>query len=142
MHKLIPNLTSLGCIDFPGYKYYQRENSITYTYSDRLKDINSVLEKILEYYKKNNIYETYKSELEYMYVRYMFATYIKRLAKAKDKQRFKDGVSYSLNCVNNNFPNYKKNIYLNGKGFKNFYLKNFNRYLARLIYYLEKNKMN
>ena len=47
MHKLIPNLTSLGYMDFPGYKYYQRENSITYTYSDKLKDINSVLEKIL-----------------------------------------------------------------------------------------------
>lgn len=142
IHNLIPNLTSLGYLNFSGYKYYQRENSITYTYSDKLKDINFVLEKILEYYKKNNIYEIYASELEYMYVRYMFATYIKRLAKTKNKQKFKNGIQYSLNCVKTNFPNYKKNIYLNKNGFKNLYLKNFNTFLAKIIFYLEKNKMN
>lgn len=142
MHKLIPNLTSLGYLDFPGYKYYQRENSITYTYSDKLKDINFVLEKILEYYKKNDLYSVYKAELEYIYVRYMFATYIKRLAKSKDKQKFNNGIKYSLNCVNKTFPNYKKNIYINKSGLKNLYLKNFNKFLAKIIYYLEKNKMN
>lgn len=142
MHKLIPNLTSLGYLDFPGYKYYQRENSITYTYSDKLKDINFVLEKILEYYKKNDLYSVYKAELEYIYVRYMFATYIKRLAKSKDKQKFNNGIKYSLNCVNKTFPNYKENIYINKSGFKNLYLKNFNKFLAKIIYYLEKNKMN
>ena len=142
MHKLIPNITSLGYLDFPGYKYYQRENSITYTYSDKLKDINFVLEKILEYYKKNDLYSIYKSELEYIYVRYMFATYIKRLAKTKNKQKFNDGILYSLNCVNKTFPNYKENIYINKGGFKNLYLKNFNKFLAKIIYYLEKNKMN
>lgn len=142
MHKLIPNLTSLGYLDFPGYKYYQRENSITYTYSDKLKDINFVLEKILEYYKKNNLYSIYKAELEYIYARYMFATYIKRLAKSKDRQKFNNGIKYSLNCVNKTFPNYKKNIYINKSGLKNLYLKNFNKFLAKIIYYLEKNKMN
>lgn len=142
MHKLIPNLTSLGYLDFPGYKYYQRENSITYTYSDKLKDINFVLEKILEYYKKNDLYSVYKAELEYIYVRYMFATYIKRLAKSKDMQKFNNGIKYSLNCVNKTFPNYKKNIYINKSGLKNLYLKNFNKFLAKIIYYLEKNKMN
>ncbi len=142
MHKLVPNLTSLGYLDFPGYKYYQRENSITYTYSDKLKDINFVLEKILEYYKKNDLYSIYKSELEYIYVRYMFATYIKRIAKTKNKQKFNDGILYSLNCVNKTFPNYKKNIYINKSGLKNLYLKNFNNFLAKIIYYLEKNKMN
>lgn len=142
MHKLIPNLTSLGYLNFPGYKYYQRENSITYTYSDKLKDINFVLEKILEYYKKNDLYSIYKSELEYIYVRYMFATYIKRLAKTKNKQKFNNGIIYSLDCVNKTFPNYKENIYINKSGFKNLYLKNFNKFLAKIIYYLEKNKMN
>ena len=142
MHKLVPNLMSLGYLNFPGYKYYQRENSITYTYSDKLKDINFVLEKILEYYKKNDLYSIYKSELEYIYVRYMFATYIKRLAKTKNKQKFNNGIIYSLDCVNETFPNYKENIYINKSGFKNLYLKNFNKFLAKIIYYLEKNKMN
>ncbi len=142
LHKLIPNLKSIAHIDFAGYKYYQRENSITYTYSEKLIDIHFVMESILKYYKEENFFEDYKNELEYMYVRYMYATYLKRLSKSKDKKRFKEGVEFAISEVNKNFPNYKKNIYLNRSGFKNMYLKNFNKILANMIYHLEKNKMN
>lgn len=142
LHKLIPNLKSIAHIDFAGYEYYQRENSITYTYSEKLIDIHFVMESILKYYKKANFFDDYRDELEYMYVRYMYATYIKRLSKSKDKNRFNEGVKFVISEVNKNFPDYKKNKYLNGKGFKSFYLKNFNKVLANMIYYLEKNKMN
>ncbi len=143
LYKLIPHLNSIGYVDDCFYQYIQRENSITYTYSDKLTNINLVMEKILEYYKKKGFYDEYKNELEYIYVRYMFATYIKRLSKAKDKKRFKQGVEFAIECVNKNFPNYKKNIYLNQrKCFKNIYLKNFNKLLAKMVYCAEKNKMN
>lgn len=141
-HKLIPNLKSIAFINYSGYKYYQRENSITYTYSDRLFNINLVMEKILLYYKASNIFEEYKDELEYMYIRYMFATYIKRLAKTKDRKKFKDGIKIAKKKVKDTFPNYKKNKYLNNKSGKNLYLKYFNKTFANIIYILEKNKMN
>lgn len=142
LHKLIPNLKSIAHIDFAGYEYYQRENSITYTYSEKLIDIHFVMESILKYYKDANFFDKYKDELEYMYVRYMYATYIKRLSKSKDKIRFNEGVDFVISEVNKNFPDYKKNKYLNGKGFKSLYLKHFNKFLANAIYCLEKNKMN
>lgn len=142
LHKLIPNLKSIAHINFAGYEYYQRENSITYTYSEKLIDIHFVMESILEYYRQANFFEEYRNELEYMYVRYMYATYVKRLAKSKDKKRFKDGVEFAISEVNKNFPDYKKNVYLNGKGFKNLYLRSFNKGLANIIYHFEKNKMN
>lgn len=142
LHKLIPNLKSIAHVDFAGYEYYQRENSITYTYSEKLIDIHFVMESILKYYKDANFYDEYKEELEYMYVRYMYATYIKRLSKSKDKKRFNEGVKFVISEVNKNFPDYKKNKYLNSSGFKGLYLKSFNKILANMIYYLEKNKMN
>lgn len=142
LHKLIPNLKSMAHIDFAGYEYYQRENSITYTYSEKLIDIHFVMESILKYYKDAKFFDEYKDELEYMYVRYMYATYIKRLSKSKDKKRFNEGVDFVISEVNKNFPDYKKNKYLNGKGFKSLYLKRFNKLLANAIYCLEKNKMN
>lgn len=142
LHKLIPNLKSIAHIDFAGYEYYQRENSITYTYSEKLIDIHFVMESILKYYRDANFFDKYKDELEYMYVRYMYATYIKRLSKSKDKKRFNEGVDFVISEVNKNFPDYKKNKYLNGKGFKSLYLKHFNKLLANAIYCLEKNKMN
>lgn len=140
-YKIIPQINSIAKIDFPGYKYFQRENSITYTFSDRLNQIHSVMDSILEYYKIQSLYDTYKDELEYIFVRYSFATYIKRLAKAKDKKKFNDGIRFVKSRVNEVFPNYKKNKYLHS-GIKSFYLRNFNNFFAYLIFYLEKNKMN
>jgi len=140
-YKIISSIKSIAKIDYPGYKYFQRENSITYTYSERLNEIHGVMDKILSYYRQTNIYETYKDELEYIFVRYSFATYIKRLAKTNDREKFKNGIKLVKERVMKKFPNYKKNIYLSSGG-KNFYIKHFNKLFANLIYYTEKNKMN
>lgn len=141
LYKLIPYLNSIAYVDETLYQYIQRENSITYTYTDKLLDINKMLNKLVEFYDKKALNE-YKDELEYIYVRYMLATYVKRLAKSKDRKRFKEGTEYAKQCVNRKFPNYKKNKYINNNGFKSFYLKYFNNFFADMIYYLEKNKMN
>lgn len=141
LYKIIPSLKSIAKIDYPGYKYYQREKSVTYTYSDRLKDINNVLEKLLDYYNEAGLYKEYRDELEYIYVRYMYATFIKRLSKSKDKKRFNDGVKFAKQCVNKRFPQYKKNKYLK-RGVKSMYLRHFNEFVANFVYILEKNKMN
>lgn len=140
LYKLFPYIKSISYVEDVLYQYIQRENSVTYTYSDKLLDINKMLNKLLEFYRKNNI-QGYDSELEYIYVRYMLATYIKRLSKAKNKKVFNDGIKFAIDSVNSNFPNYKNNIYLSSGG-KSFYLKHFNKLFANIIYYLEKNKMN
>ena len=136
IHKLIPNLTSIGYIDFPGYKYYQRENSITYTYNEKLYDILNIWDGIIKYYKENNIFNEYKNELEFSTIRYSFATFIKRLAKTKNKETFKLGVERAISNVNALFPNYKKNIYLKSFSPKIFYLKHFNKTFAYILFYL------
>lgn len=140
LYKLIPYLNSIGFVEDVLYQYVQRENSITYTYSNRLLDINKMLNKLVDFYTDKNLNE-YRAELEYIYVRYMFATYIKRLAKTKDKKKFSEGIIFAKKSVNEKFPNYKNNPYLSNGG-KNFYLKHFNKFFANLIYHVEKNKMN
>ena len=77
-----------------------------------------------------------------MYDREMNATYIKRLSKGKDKKRFDAGVKFAQECVNKKFPQYKKNKYINNKGLKSLYLKNFNSLVANIVFVLEKNRMN
>lgn len=140
LYKLIPYIKSIANVEENLYQYIQRPNSVTYTYSDKLLDINKMLDKLVEFYEKNNL-EMYTNELEYIYARYMLATYIKRLAKANDKRKFNEGVKFAKEKVKEKFPNYKSNIYLTGFG-KGFYLKHFNKLFADLIYYLEKDKMN
>ena len=140
LYELIPYIKSIGFVEDILYQYVQRENSVTYTYSDKLLDIYKMLEKLVDFYDENHLDE-FTNEIEYIYVRYMLATYIKRLAKTKNKELFNNGVKFAKEKVCTRFPNYRKNIYLNGIG-KNFYLKYFNAFFADLIYYLEKNKMN
>ena len=140
LYKLIPYIKSIGFVEDVLYQYVQRQNSVTYTYSDKLLDIYNMLEKLVNFYKENGLDE-FTNEIEYIYVRYMLATYIKRLAKAKDKKKFDEGVKFAKDEVYKHFPNYRNNMYLKGLG-KNFYLKYFNKLFADLIYYVEKNKMN
>ena len=80
--------------------------------------------------------------MEYSYVRYLYATFIKRLAKTKNKEEFDKGVKFVINKVNENFPNYKKNKYIKRLNGKSIYLKHFNKTLANLIFKLEKNRLN
>ncbi len=142
VNMMIAKIDSISYIEDSLYEYIQRPNSVTYTYSEKLFDINTMLHKTLDYYRECCLFDDYKDELEYMYVRYMFATYIKRLSKAKNILMFKKGIAYAVEKVKTNFPNYKKNPYLHLNSPKNIYLKFFNPIFAYLTYFIEKNSMN
>ena len=142
LYKLIPNIKSAAIVEEEFYNYIQRPKSITYTYSSRLYDILSNLDNIIDYYKFEGIYDEYRDVLEYIYIKYLYATFIKRLAKCKDKKTFIKGFNKCRRKVNENYPNYKKNIYLKGFKPKNLYIKYFNKFFADVIFLTERNKMN
>ena len=134
MLKVYPSLNSIGVVKNPLYNYLQRKNSITYTYNDKLYDIINNMESVISFYKGKGIYEEYKDELEYLYTRYAFATFPKRLAKCGNKEKYKKGIDYAFCKVNAVFPNYKKNYYLKKIGIKGWYIKHFNKALSHVNY--------
>ena len=140
MLKLYPKLTSIGVVKEPLYNYLQRENSITYTYNDKLYDIINNMTNVIEYYNKNDLFDEYKEELEYLFARYAIATFIKRLAKCGEKNKYKEGVRFALDKVNNTFPEYKQNNYLKKVGLKGLYIKHFNNTLANINFIAQNNK--
>lgn len=135
--KLYPHIKSIGAVDKALYDYLQRENSITYTYNDKLYDIINNMTNVIEYYKENGFFKEYKEELEYLYTRYAFATFPKRMAKCKDKKKYMEGITYAMNKVKENFPEYKKNKYLEKTGLKGKYIKHFGRVLANINYMVQ-----
>ena len=139
---LISQIDRIASVDEALYEYLQRPNSITYTYSDKLTDVNVILHKTLDFYKEKGLYEDYQDALEAMYVRYMFATYIKRLSKAKDWKRFCQGVGWSMGKVRENFPYFRRNPILTQMGLKGLYLRLFNPLFAYAIFFAERNRMN
>ena len=142
LYKLIPDLNSVGYVNLPFYYYIQRPKSITYTYSNKLYDILSNLDHIIDYYHEKGIYDEFKDELEFIYVKYLYATFIKRLAKCKNKKTYMEGFNKVCRKVKNKYPQYKKNIYLKKLKPMNLYLKHFNKILANLIFIKEKNTLN
>lgn len=142
LYKIYSKVNKVGSVNESFYHYIQRENSLTYVYDDKIYHVIKVMDDIIKYYKENNLYDLYIDELEYSYVRYCYGTFIKRLAKTKNKKKFKEGIKFAKEKVKINFPNYKKNKYINIKNKKNKYFKHFNYLLGILVYYREKNKLN
>lgn len=140
--RVYPTIKKISIVNEPLYYYIQRENSITYTYNEKLNDLVENWNGIINYYKENNFFEEYQQELEYSYIRYTFATYIKRLAKTKDYNKFIVGRDFAINNAKKIFPNYKNNKYIKRLKPKDMYLRYFGKSLSKVVFLLEKNKKN
>lgn len=138
--RVYPRVKSIGYVDKPLIQYVQRESSISKTIDKRLFNYIDNFNGLIRYYQDNNLYNKYYFELEYSYVRYLYATFIKQLSYTNDKELFKEGVKEAIKNVQEHFPNYKKNIYLKKFGLKNIYLKSFNKKTASLLNFKNRRK--
>lgn len=142
LYQVYTRVKKVGRVSSIGYYYVQNEGSITYTYNDKLYQLLENLDDLLQYYKDHEVYQLYKEELEYTYVRYSYGTFMKRLAKAKDLHKYLEGCQNVIQRVKHKFPNYKRNKYLSKRQGKAMYLRYFNKKIALLVYLKERNKMN
>ena len=137
IYRLLPSVKSIGTIHEHFNQYVQRDGSITNTINRKIYHYIDNWNGIIEYYKKNNLYKEYKNELEYSYVRYIYATFIKQ-ASRYNYNDYMEAVDTAIQNVKKNFPKYLKNKYFYTH-LKGIYLVLFNRTIAK-IYYKLKNK--
>ncbi len=131
--RLIPKINKLGVVKDYFLNYTQRTGTISKKANVKIFDYISNMNGIIDYYKKNNYYDEYFEELEYCYVRYLYATFIKQAALL-EKKDFIKAVNEAINNVKKNFPNYRKNKYFLSNGLKGIYLLSFNKYIAKLVF--------
>lgn len=136
IYRLMVYVNSIGAVHEPLINYVQRSGSITKTFDLRLYHYLDNWDGIVDFYKNNGYFDEYKEEIEYSYVRYLFATFIKGLTKINDDKEFEKGVELVIKKVNDNFPNYKKNKYIRRLNTKSLYLRFFNKKIAKFIYKL------
>lgn len=132
MYRLLPYVNSVGVIHKPFYNYLQREKSITSTISPKIYDYINNFNGLVDYYKENNFYDKYKKELEYAYVRYIYATFIKTCL-GYDKEKYLKAVDDAIKNVQEHFPKYRRNKYFY-KSKKGIYLVLFNKKIANILY--------
>ena len=127
-YKLIPFVNRFAYVDKPFIHYVQREDSIANVQNERTAEIFTVLDNVIEFYKKNNIYEKYRDELEYNYARYLLCSSLKRMCKIKDKTIREKLLTESWERLNLNFPNWKENVILKTVNIgKNKYMRTVNK---------------
>lgn len=110
------------------YYYRQRENSIFQMPTERIMDIHLIFQDIFQYYKEKNIWNSYKDELEYKYVRTVFCSFLIKMLKIKDKKTREYTVRRSWQRIWEVCPNWKKNPYVNQLSVRNFYIRTMSRY--------------
>jgi len=137
LYRLYPYIKSIGIVEDELYHYVQREGAITKTFDERLFNYISNWNGIVDYYKKNNYYKDYYKEIEYCYIRYLYATFVKQALNYKDKKMFDKAVSEAILNVKRQFPKYRKNKYFY-KSLKGIYLLIFNKYIANILYFIKR----
>lgn len=132
IYRMLPFIKSIGVILEDFNQYVQREGSITSSVSPKIYDYVSNMNGIIDFYKDREIYDEYKRELEYVYVRYLYATFIRSIKKYNYDEYMK-AVDVAIKNVREHFPKYRKNKYFY-QSIKGLYLIMFNKVIAKLLY--------
>lgn len=131
-YKILPNLNKIGFVEEAFVHYVQRDNSISNTQNERTKEIFTVLDNVLSFYKEHWVWDTYKQELEYTYTRYLLCSSLKRMVKIEDEKVRNQLLEETWQRLNGNFPHWKQNAILHKMGMKNLYMRSVNDFSFKL----------
>lgn len=131
-YKLLPLIHNYGIVEKPFIHYVQRENSISNVQNTRTKEIIDVLGHVIDYYKRNQLFDEYKEEIEYTYTRYILCSSMLRMVMIENRKERKEIINLAWKSLNTQFTNWKENIYLKEKGLKNLYMKTVNNITLKM----------
>lgn len=135
-YKLVPHLDKISFVKKPYIHYVQRQNSIANTQNIRTKEILKVLDNVISYYKENGLYEQYQEQLEYIYVRFLLCSSLKRMCKISDKVQKKQALHETWANINTKFPKWKQNKILKKTSLKNLYIRSNNKITYHIYCFL------
>lgn len=133
----MPYINKVGYVRKCFIHYVQRQGSISNTQNKRNQEIFTVLENVINYYKKYNLYNEFEKELEYIYARYLLCSSFLRIVKIKDKSIKQELLDETWKKLNTEFPKWKKNKILNiNKNVKNLYIRSINKITFKIYSYI------
>lgn len=132
-YKLVPYIEKVSFVKEPLIYYIQRKESLSNFQNEKTRDIFTVLENVILFYKSKNLYEKYKEELEYTYTRLLLCSSFKRITKIKKESTRIELLNETWVKLNTMFPNWKENQILNTNlNSKKRYMRSVNRFTYRI----------
>lgn len=111
---MIYNNMKYSIVDETLYYYVERKNSLIHTYNKNQDDTLKAVDNIFDFCKKNNKFEMYEKELEYLFIAHVMCGYTKReILGGISKQEFKEIFSK----ISIKFPNWYENKYFKTNGY-------------------------
>ena len=128
---LFSKTDKIDYVDIIGYYYRQRTSSIMGQRSKKMKDIFIILEMMKNYYIKNNLFDKYYDEIEYLFVEHiMLYGQFRFLVSDNHEILYINSVKF----MKEHFPRYKKNKYLKLLSAKNkIFINTLNKYTIVLF---------
>ena len=124
LYCLCAYVEKIAFVDEAFVYYVQHGKSITHTNNHEVKNMITVFNKIVEHYQQIDKYQQYHDELEYLHIKFFLGNSFLRSAKIKNKQDRRETIMMGWKLLNERFPDWAKNKYLNIlPGMKNKYFK-------------------
>lgn len=124
LYCLASQVDSIGFIDQAFVNYVQHPTSITHTNNHQVKNMITVFELIVDFYKQNGLFEAYKESLEYIHIKFFLGNNFLRSIRIQNKIDRKNSILLGWNLLNQQFPKWYQNSYLKReKGLKNTYFR-------------------
>ncbi len=113
--KLLSMTTKIDIINKPLYNYVIRNNSIMNNFKIMKNlDLLLVFDDVKSFFEHKHCYQDFAYELEYLAIDNILISGITRIIRANGEQKNKkEVISKFLTYLDENFPNYRSNPYLN-----------------------------
>lgn len=107
----LPAMGKIAYVNHTVYKYAVREGSVMTSKGERLFELLTIFDWILEFYEAQGLAEKYRNELEFLLIQHVLIGMFYRILRAKKMPKlknFKRVVKYARRVL----PNYNKTTYL------------------------------
>ncbi len=131
LYSILPKVKKVGFVPEPLYYYYQREKSESKVFTEKLFDYIYNFNSLYQDYQKNDYFKHFLKEFEFVYVRYLYATFLKRSATL-DKELRENAYKVAKKNVKEKFPHYRRNKYFY-QSLKGLYLVTFNKIYFKIM---------
>lgn len=122
----IQDISEIRIVNGTFVHYVQHEGTITSTYSKKILDILTAYEDVFAFYENLNLFDKFKNELEYKFVRNLFGSFLLKTLHISDFKTRKSILYKFWYTLDKQFPGWKQNPYLKKVRVKNIYLKSMN----------------
>ena len=103
--------------------FFRGSSTMNVNKSKRVSNIFPVLQDVISFYKKHDLFEQYYPELEYEIVKILLCSTKMRISEIPDRKLRKQYCKDTWRMILDYFPKYKKNTYIGQKSMKNLYMK-------------------